>query len=79
MVEHPSCLPSAEVFQAWWWKPTDYGEAVWTAVVPGIRSSGEEMREGFGVFSFPVVVKYQGFQQLQFQLGHWDSELCTSA
>lgn len=37
------------------------------------------MREGFGVFSFPVVVKHQGFQQLQFQLGHWDSELCTSA
>lgn len=36
---------SAEVFQAWWWKPTDYREAIWAAVVPGIRSSGEEMWE----------------------------------
>lgn len=26
-----------------------------------------------------MVLKYQGFQQLQFELGHWDSELGTSA
>lgn len=79
MVEYSSQLTSAEVFQAWWWKPTDNGEAIWAAAVLGIRSSGEHMREGCGVFSFPLVVKYQGLQQLQFQLGHWDSELCTSA